>query len=139
MCSYPCFGLSKTGFTPPSQLLKLVIFLKKTKTALLPMQKSAAKTTSLPIKKSAAKTASLQMQKSAMKTVSLPMSLPMQKSAAKTESSILSIYIFFSFFLLGVYSFLPMLLEIIPLLKFLSKISLTPTPLSNSFRPRVGS
>ena len=99
------------------------------------MQKSAAKTTSLPIKKSAAKTASLQMQKSAMKTVSLPM----QKSAAKTESSILSIYIFFSFFLLGVYSFLPMLLEIIPLLKFLSKISLTPTPLSNSFRPRVGS
>ena len=30
MCSYPCFGLSKTGFTPPSQLLKL-IFLKKQK------------------------------------------------------------------------------------------------------------
>jgi UDP-3-O-[3-hydroxymyristoyl] glucosamine N-acyltransferase len=30
MCSYPCFGLSKTGFTPPSQLLKL-IFLKKNK------------------------------------------------------------------------------------------------------------
>jgi len=82
MCSYPCFGLSKTGFTPPSQLLKL-IFLKKTKTASLPMQKSAAKTASLPIQKSAAKTASL----------------PMQKSAAKTESSI-HIYIYF---LLGVY------------------------------------
>ena len=32
MCSYPCFGLSKTGFTPPSQLLKLIIiFLKKNK------------------------------------------------------------------------------------------------------------
>jgi len=31
MCSYPCFGLSKTGFTPPSQLLKLIIFLKKQK------------------------------------------------------------------------------------------------------------
>jgi hypothetical protein len=26
MCSYPCFGLSKTGFTPPSQLLKLINF-----------------------------------------------------------------------------------------------------------------
>ena len=24
MCSYPCFGLSKTDFTPPSQLLKLI-------------------------------------------------------------------------------------------------------------------
>jgi len=31
MCSYPCFGLSKTGFTPPSQLLKLIIFFKKNK------------------------------------------------------------------------------------------------------------
>jgi len=31
MCYYPCFGLSKTGFTPPSQLLKLIIFLKKNK------------------------------------------------------------------------------------------------------------
>jgi hypothetical protein len=59
MCSYPCFGLSKTDFAPPSQLLKL-IFLK-TKTVLLPMQKSAGKTASLPIKKSVAKTASLQM------------------------------------------------------------------------------
>jgi hypothetical protein len=30
MCSYPCFGLSKTGFTPPSPLLKLInFFLKK--------------------------------------------------------------------------------------------------------------
>jgi UDP-3-O-[3-hydroxymyristoyl] glucosamine N-acyltransferase len=28
MCSYPCFGLSKTGFTPPSQLFKLIIFFK---------------------------------------------------------------------------------------------------------------
>jgi len=27
MFSYPCFGLFKTGFSPPSQLLKL-IFLK---------------------------------------------------------------------------------------------------------------
>jgi len=44
MCSYPCFGLSKTGFTPPSQLLKLINFLKKTKTktASLPIQKSTA-------------------------------------------------------------------------------------------------
>ena len=66
MCSYPCFGLSKTGFTAPSQLLKLIIFLK-TKSASLPMQKSAAKSASLPIKKSAAKTASLPMQKSAPK------------------------------------------------------------------------
>jgi len=70
MCSYPCFGLSKTDFTPPSQLLKLIIFFKKTKTASLPMQKSAAKTASLPIKKSAAKTSSLPMQKSAAKTES---------------------------------------------------------------------
>jgi hypothetical protein len=31
MCSYPCFGLSKTGFTPPSQLLKLIILKKKQK------------------------------------------------------------------------------------------------------------
>jgi len=32
MCSYPCLGLSKTGFTPPSQLLKLInFFLKKPK------------------------------------------------------------------------------------------------------------
>jgi hypothetical protein len=33
MCSYPCFGLSKTGFTPPSQLLKLIIlfYIKKNK------------------------------------------------------------------------------------------------------------
>ena len=32
MCSYPCFGLSKTGFTPPSQLLKLIKkILKKEK------------------------------------------------------------------------------------------------------------
>jgi len=31
MCSYPCFGLSKTGFTPPSQLLKLINFFKKNK------------------------------------------------------------------------------------------------------------
>jgi hypothetical protein len=30
MCSYLCFGLSKTSFTPPSQLLKLII-LKKNK------------------------------------------------------------------------------------------------------------
>ena len=29
MCSYPCFGLSKTGFTPPSQLLKLIFFKNK--------------------------------------------------------------------------------------------------------------
>jgi hypothetical protein len=29
MCSYPCFGLSKTGFTPPSQLLKLIFFKKQ--------------------------------------------------------------------------------------------------------------
>jgi len=29
MCSYPCFGLSKTSFTPPSQLLKLIIFFLK--------------------------------------------------------------------------------------------------------------
>ena len=36
MCSYPCFGLSKTGFTPPSQLFKTI-------------QKSAAKTSSLTI------------------------------------------------------------------------------------------
>jgi hypothetical protein len=49
MCSYPCFGLSKTGFTPPSQLLKLINFF-----ASLPIQKSAAKTASLPIKKWAA-------------------------------------------------------------------------------------
>jgi hypothetical protein len=41
MCSYPCFGLSKTGFTPPSQLLKLINFF-----ASLPIQKSAAKTAS---------------------------------------------------------------------------------------------
>ena len=58
MCSYPCFGLSKTGFTPPSQLLKLINFFFKTETKSLPMQKSAAKTASLPIMKSAAKTAS---------------------------------------------------------------------------------
>jgi small neutral amino acid transporter SnatA (MarC family) len=50
------------------------------------MQKSAVKTASLPIFKSAART----------------VSLPMQKSAAKTESSI-HIYIYFIFFLLGVY------------------------------------
>jgi hypothetical protein len=31
MCSYPCFGLSKIGFTPPSQLLKLIIFFLKQK------------------------------------------------------------------------------------------------------------
>jgi hypothetical protein len=93
MCSYPCFGLSKTGFTPPSQLLKLIIFKKKTRTASLPMQKSATKTASLSIKKSGAKTASPLMQKSAAKTASLPM----QKLIAKTTSSILSIYIFFFF------------------------------------------
>jgi len=30
MCSYPCFGLSKSDFTPPSQLLKLInVFLNK--------------------------------------------------------------------------------------------------------------
>jgi hypothetical protein len=29
MCSYPCFGLSKTGFTPPSQLLRLINFFLK--------------------------------------------------------------------------------------------------------------
>jgi len=116
MCSYPYFGLSKIGFTSPSQLLKLIIFFK-TKTVSLPMQKSATKTASLPIKKSAAKTASLPMQKSAAKTASLlikkstakttslPMQksaaktalLPIKKSAAKTKSSILSIYIFFFF------------------------------------------
>ena len=45
MCSYPCFGLSKTGSTPPSQLFKLII-KKKTRTASPPMQKSAAKTAS---------------------------------------------------------------------------------------------
>jgi hypothetical protein len=54
MCSYPCFGLSKTGFTAPSQLLKLIIFLK-TKSASLPIKKSAAKTASLPMQKSAPK------------------------------------------------------------------------------------
>ena len=81
MCSYPYFGLSKTGFTPPSQLLKLIkFFFYKRETASLPMQKSAAKTASLQIMKSTAK-----------KTASLPM----QKTAAKTASSILSIYIFF--------------------------------------------
>jgi len=58
MCSYPCFGLSKTDFTPPSQLLKLINFFFKTDTASLPMQKSAAKTASMPIMKSAAKTKS---------------------------------------------------------------------------------
>jgi hypothetical protein len=26
MCSYPCFGPSKIGFTPPSQLLKFINF-----------------------------------------------------------------------------------------------------------------
>ena len=83
MCSYPCFGLSKTGFTPPSQLLKLINFFKKTDTASLPMKKSAAKTASLPMQKRAAKTASLPMQKSTAKTVSLPI----MRSAAKTESS----------------------------------------------------
>jgi len=46
MCSYPCFGLSKTGFTPPSQLLKLINFFFKRETVSLPMQKSAAKTES---------------------------------------------------------------------------------------------
>jgi hypothetical protein len=73
MCSYPCFGLSKTGFTPPSQLLKLVILFyikKKTKTVSLPMQESTSKTASLLI----------------------------QESAAKTESSIIYIYIYIYFF-----------------------------------------
>jgi len=44
MCSYPCFGLSKTNFTPPSQLLKTVqfVYLTFNKTASLPIQKSAA-------------------------------------------------------------------------------------------------
>jgi len=114
MYSYPCFGLSKTGFTPPSQLLKLIIILKnkKTKTVSLLIQKSAAKTASLQMQKSATKTVSLLIKKSAAKTVSLSMQksaakialLPMQKSAAKTTSSILSIYIYIFFsFLLGVY------------------------------------
>ena len=113
MCSYPCFGLSKTGFTPPSQLLKLIIFLKKkTDTASQPIMKSVAKTASLPMQKSAAKTASLPMQKSAAKTTSLPMlksaaktaSLPIMKSAAKTESSFhiyIYIYIYIHIFSLG--------------------------------------
>jgi len=54
MCSYPCFGLSKTGFTPPSQLRKTVQFVSLTfnKIVSLPIQKSAAKTTSLMIQKS---------------------------------------------------------------------------------------
>jgi hypothetical protein len=56
MCSYPCFGLSKTNFTPPSQLLKTVqfVYLTFNKIASLPIQKSTAKTASLPIQKSAA-------------------------------------------------------------------------------------
>jgi len=60
MCSYPCFGLSKTGFTPPSQLLKLIIlfYIKKTKTVSLPMQESTSKTASLLIQESTAKTES---------------------------------------------------------------------------------
>jgi hypothetical protein len=51
------------------------------------------------MQKSTAKTASLPMQKLATKTALLPI----KKSAAKTESSILSIYIFF---LLGVYTYI---------------------------------
>jgi hypothetical protein len=53
MCSYPCFGLSKTGFTPPSQLRKTIQFVSLTfnKIVSLSIQKSAAKTTSLTIKK----------------------------------------------------------------------------------------
>jgi hypothetical protein len=56
MCSYPCFGLSKIGLTPPSQLLKTIRFVSLTfnKTASLPIKKSTAKIVSLPIKKSAA-------------------------------------------------------------------------------------
>jgi len=123
MCSYPCFGLSKIGFTPPSQLLKLIIFFLKQKlvvadaeigtencvaadpeissqNCVVAIKKSATKTTSLQMPKSAAKTTSLPIQKSAAKIASLPI----KKSAAKTESSILSIYILFFFW---VFTFSP--------------------------------
>ena len=127
MCSYPCFGLSKTGFTPPSQLFKLIIFLKiencVAADAEIGNQNCVAADTEIDSENCVAADAEIDSENCVAADQEIGSEncftadaeigsqncvaanfMPMQKSAAKTASSILYIYIYIFFFLLGVYN-----------------------------------